>query len=166
MYLQEFFDYKNQLMEDLLTNESIVRLLDEKIPMDKTRELVYSQVFPLEYVPETVQDGKTFICCDVDIQKAQNKTYLYPTLYIWVFAHRSKLILPNGGGVRTDKICSEIAEAIDGSKMYGLGELELYSVKRFAPMTDYQGKVMTFSAKDFSKVYNPNKEVPANRKRK
>ena len=166
MYLQEFFDYKYQLMEDLLTNESIVRLLNEKIPMDRTRELVYSQVFPLEYVPETVQDGKTFICCDVDIQKSTDKTFLYPTLYIWVFAHRSRLILPNGGGVRTDKICSEIAEAINGSKMYGLGELELYSVKRFAPMTDYQGKVMTFNAKDFGRVYNPNKEVPTNRRRK
>lgn len=165
MYLEEFYDYKNQLMEDLLTNETIVRLLDEKIPMDKTRELVYSQVFPLEYVPETVQDGKTYICCDVDIQKSSDKTYLYPTLYIWVFAHRSKLVLPSGG-VRTDKICSEIARSINGSKMYGLGELELYSVKRFAPMTDYQGKVMTFNAKDFSRVYNANKEVPANRRRK
>lgn len=152
-------------MEDLLTNEVIVRLLDEDIPMDKTRELVYSQVFPLEYVPETVQEGKTYICCDVDIQKSNDKTYLYPTLYIWVFAHRSRLVLP-GGGVRTDKICSEIAKSINGSKMYGLGELDLYSVKRFAPMTDYQGKVMTFNAKDFSRIYNPNKEVPANRRRK
>ena len=34
MQLQEFFDYKNQLMEDLLTSESIVRLLDDDISMD------------------------------------------------------------------------------------------------------------------------------------
>ena len=27
MQLEEFFDYKNQLMNDLLTNEEIVRLL-------------------------------------------------------------------------------------------------------------------------------------------
>ena len=31
-------------------------------------------------------------------------------------------------------------------------------------MTDYQGKVMTFNAKDFKKVFNPNKDIPANRK--
>lgn len=165
MQLQEFYDYKNQLMEDLLTRESIVRLLDENIPMDNTKELVYSQVFPLEYVPETVQEGKTYICCDVDIQKADDKTFLNPILYVWVFAHRSRLLLPNGGGVRTDRLCSEIAQAINGSKKYGLGELDLYSVKRFAPMTDYQGKVMTFYAKDFNRVYNPHKEVPSNRRR-
>ncbi len=164
MYLQEFFDYKYQLMEDLLTNESIVRLLNEKIPMDRTRELVYSQVFPLEYVPETVQDGKTFICCDVDIQKAVNKTYLLPTLYVWVFTHKSKLRLPEGG-VRTDKLVSKIAGAINGSRYYGLGELDFYSAKRYAPMTDFQGKVMTFTATDFNRLHNPNKPTPSNRKK-
>ena len=152
-------------MEDLLTNESIVRLLDDNVSMEDASKLAYSSVFPLEYVPETVQDGKTFICFDVDIQQSVNKTYLLPTLYVWVFTHRSKLRLPNGGGVRTDKMCSEICKAINGSRKYGLGELDLYSVKRFAPMTDYQGKVLTFYAKDFNRVYDPHKTTPTNRKR-
>lgn len=164
MQLQEFFDYKNQLMEDLLTNESIVRLIDDDIPMEEAGDLAYENVFPFEYVPKTVQEGKTYICFDVDIQKSVNKTYLLPTLYIWIFSHRSKLRLPNGGGVRTDKICFEICEAINGSRKYGLGELDLYSVKRFAPMTDYQGKVLTFYAKDFNRTYDPKKATPANRK--
>ena len=93
-------------MEDLLTSESIVRLLDDDISMEDAGNLAYSHVYPCEYVPETVQDGKTFICFDVDIQKSVNKTYLLPALYVWVFTHRSKLRLPNGGGVRTDKMCS------------------------------------------------------------
>ena len=117
-------------MEDLLTSESIVRLLDDDISMDDAGKLAYKNVFPCEYVPETVQDGKTFICFDVDIQQSVNKTYLLPTLYVWVFTHRSKLRLPNGGGVRTDKMCSEICKAINGSRKYGLGELDLYSVKK------------------------------------
>lgn len=28
MQLEEFYDYKNQLMDDLLTNAEIIRLLD------------------------------------------------------------------------------------------------------------------------------------------
>ena len=164
MQLQEFFDYKNQLMEDLLTNEGIVKLLDERMEMKNAKLLAYSNVFPCEYVPETVDDGKTYICFDVDIQKSVNKTYLLPTLYVWVFAHRSKLRLPNGGGIRTDKLCSEKCTAINGSRKYGLGELDLYSVKRFAPMTDYQGKVMTFYATDFNRMHDPHKETPSNRK--
>lgn len=166
MQLDEFYDYKNQLMEDILTTESIVKLLNDDISIEDAPDKIrYTQVFPCEYVPKTIEDSKTYICFDVDIQKAINKTYLYPTLYVWVFAHRSKLILPNGEGVRTDKLCSEIAKKINGSMEYGLGELDLDSVKRFAPMTDYQGKVMTFKAVDFNHVYNPHKYIPGNRKK-
>lgn len=164
MQLEDFFDYKNQLMEDILTTESIVKLIDENIDLSDVSKLAYNQVFPCEYVPETVQKGQTFVCFDVDVQKSFNKTFLLPTLYVWVFSHRSKLRLPKGGGIRTDKICSEICKKINGSFKYGLGELELYSVKRFAPMTDYQGKVLTFYAKEFSRVFDPKKEIPSNRK--
>lgn len=164
MQLQEFFDYKNQLMEDLLTNEDIVRLIDDTVALQNAGSLAYTQVFPCEYVPDTVQEGKTYICFDVDVQRAADKTFLSPTLFVWVFTHRSKLRLPEGG-VRTDKLCSEICKAINGSRKYGLGELNLYSVKRFAPMTDFQGKVLTFYAKDFNRVYDGKKYTPENRKR-
>jgi len=163
MQLQDFFDYKNQLMKDLLTSEAVVHLLDEDLPVEDGIALAYTQVFPFEYLPETVQEGKTFICFDVDVQKSLSKPFLEPTIYIWVFSHKSKLRLPEGG-VRTDKLCHEICKLINGSRMYGLGELDLYSVKRFAPQTDYQGKCMTFDAKEFSRVYDPNRPVPTNRK--
>lgn len=151
-------------MEDLLTNSEIVRLVNDTVTLEGAEELAYTQVFPCEYVPDTVEHGKTYICFDVDILESVNKTYLLPTLYVWVFTHRSLLRLPEGG-VRTDKLCSEICNAINGSRMYGLGELNLYSVKRFAPMTDYQGKCMAFRAVDFNKQFDPNRPTPSNRKR-
>lgn len=164
MQLDELFGYKNQLMEDLLTNKSIIRLLsDDCAVLEDLESLVYKQVFPYEFIPETVEHGQTFICCDVDIQKSMNKTFLQPALYIWVFTHKSKLRLPEGG-VRVDKLCSEIAKAINGSRNYGLGELDLYSVKRFAPITDYQGKVLLFYATDFNRLSPTGKPAPSNRK--
>lgn len=161
--LDEFFNYKNQLMEDLLTDKTIVKLINENISFENAPSLCYTQVFPYEYIPETVENGKTFICFDVDIQSSFDKTYLSPTIYVWIFTHKSNLRLPEGG-VRTDKLCSKIANIINGSRRYGLGELELHSVKRFAPMTDFQGKVMTLYAKDFNRLYNPTKYTPSNRR--
>ena len=163
MQLQELFDYKNRLMQDLLTNKDIVLLMGDDMSMDKAESLAYTQIFPCEYVPETVQGGATYICFDVDVQKSFNKTFLQPILYVWVFAHRSRLRLPEGG-VRTDKICTKICETINGSRYYGLGELDLETVRRFAPMTDYQGKVMIFYAKDFNRQFNGIKTTPSNRK--
>ena len=162
--LDALFDYKNQLMEDLLTRQDIVALIDENLGLKESKTLVYKQVFPYEYIPDTVEEGKTFICCDVDIQRAVNQTFLLPTLYVWIFTHKTKLRLPEGG-IRTDKLCSKIASVLNGSKEYGLGELELYAIKRFAPMTDFQGKVMTFCAKDFNRMYNPKTPIPSNRKK-
>lgn len=164
MQLQDFYDYKNRLMEDLLTHESIVSLINGSVDIKDAKTLAYTQVFPCEYVPETIQDGYTYVCFDVDVQGVSNKLLLNPTLYIWVFTHRSNLRLPDGGGVRTDKLCSEICKVINGSRYYGLGELNLYSVKRFAPITDYQGKVMTFTAREFNRQFDGNKSTPTNRK--
>lgn len=163
MQLEEFFDYKNTCMEDLLTNEKIVELVNNEVSIEDAKSLVYKQVFPFEFVPDTVEQSKTFICVDVDIQRAVGKTYLLPTMYVWVFTHKSLLRLPQGG-VRTDKLCSEIAKKLNGSRFYGLGELELTSVRRFAPMADFQGKIMTFNAKDFNRTYDPKRPIPSNRK--
>lgn len=163
MYLDEFFSYKNQLMEDLLTNETIVNLINPNIDFEDAGELMYKQVFPYEYVPETVEHGQTFICADVDITETYGSMSYAVRLYVWVFTHRSLLRLPEGG-VRTDKLVHEIAKEIDGSHNYGFGSLTLTGVKRFAPMTDYQGKVLIFDATDWHRPANTAKPWPANRK--
>lgn len=164
MQLEEFFDYKNQFVADIITNAEIVKLLvEDGGDIADPSSLIYSQIFPYEYVPETIQQAQTFICCDVDVQKSINKTKLIPVMYVWVFTHKSKMRLPKGG-VRVDRICSEIAKAINGSRYYGLGELDLHAVRRFAPVTDYQGKMMTFLAEDFNRVSPSGKPIPSNRK--
>lgn len=165
MQLEEFFDYKNRLMEDLLTSKPIVSLIsDDRKVIEKPELLMYEQVFPYEYIPDTTEHGSTFICSEVEIQKISSKTFLSPTLYVWVFTHKSKMRLPKNGGVRVDRLCSEIAKALNGSRYYGLGELGLYSVRRFAPIADYQGKVMTFQARDFNRSSPTGKPIPSNRK--
>lgn len=165
MQLDEFFYYKNQLMSDLLTNKQIVKLLSgDGKSMAEPDELMYSQVFPYEYVPETIESARTYICSEVDIQRAPTKTFLYPTMYIWVFSHKSLLRLPDCGGLRIDMLCSEIAKTINGSRYYGLGELDLDSTRRFAPISDYQGKVMTFKAEDFNRFSPSGRSVPSNRR--
>lgn len=163
MQLEELFEYKNRLIQDLLTNESIVKLINEEYNLDTAPKLVYSQVFPYEYIPDTLDDGHTYICIDVDVKRVYNKTYLDAIIYVWVMSHRSRLRLPEGGA-RPDRICIEINKAINGSRYYGLGELDLKSVQRFAPLTDYQGKVMVFEATEFNRTSPSGKPIPSNRR--
>lgn len=166
MQLDEFFKYKWRLMKDLLTDEKILRLLtdDGSLPEDP-KALLYNQVFPYHYLPETVEHGHTYICCEVEVQKSLNSTFLLPDIYIWVSCHKSLLRLPDGGGVRTDKLAAAIAERINGSRQYGLGELDLFSVRRYVSVADYQGRVMLFQAKDFNRQPNGGKNAPSHRGR-
>lgn len=165
MYLDEFYNYKNQLMEDVLTTREVVDLISEdKRCTIPALDLAYTQVFPFEYIPETVEHGQTYICFDVDIQKSASQTFYYPIIYVWIFTHKSLMRLPEGG-VRVDKLASEIAKKLCGSFMYGMGTLDLYSSKRFAPIADYQGKVLTFHAVDFNAPRPTKQPVPSNRKK-
>ena len=163
MQLKEFYDYKNRLMMDLCCNKEVVQLMTGKSdPTVPNHDLPYTQIFPFEYIPETENDSRTFICCDVDIISVQNKTYYVPVIYIWVFAHKSRQRLPKGG-LTVDSIVSEIDTMLNGSRFYGLGELDLDSVRRFSPITDYFGKVMTYYAKDFNRK-PMQRPIPGNRK--
>lgn len=48
MQLEEFYDYKNQLMDDLLTNAEIIRLLDDNYKdSDQPERLYIHRYFPL-----------------------------------------------------------------------------------------------------------------------
>ena len=161
--LRELFDYKNKLMEDILTSGKIVGLIEDGMTVAEADGLRYTQVFPYEFVPDTVEHGKTFVCFDVDILGVENKTFIHPVIYVWVFTHKSKM-RAQGGGVRVDNLVSEIASVLNGSRYYGLGELDLRSVKRFAPMTDFQGKYMVFDAKDYNRLSPTGQKIPGNRK--
>lgn len=165
MELQEFFDYKTRLMMDICSNERLVQLIrgenDVTVP---DRKLPYKQVYPFQYIPETENDARTFVCFDVDIlyKRQTNKTFYYPVIYIWIMAHKSNMHLKEGG-VIIDTIASEIDHMLNGSRFYGQGELELGPVERFIPTTDYLGREMVYYARDFNRSPG-QKPTPINRK--
>ena len=162
MELNEFFDYKNLLMKELCSSANIVSLItDRDNPDIPNRSLAYSQIYPYEFIPETIDDAQTFICFDVDVAEVINKTFYSPVLYVWVFTHKGKMHL-SSGGIRIDKLASELDKILNGSRYYGLGELDLRSVGRFSPITDYQGRVLTYYTRDFNR--RMSKQPPSNRK--
>lgn len=163
MQLEELYDYKNEVMRCLCSNPNIVQLLtdSESAPVPNY-DLIYSNIFPYEFIPETVNSAQTFICFDVDIVSVPNKTFYYPALYVWVFTHKSKLRLPQGG-LRLDQLAVEINKEFNGSRRMGLGEMNLQSVGRFVPILDYQGRVLSFLTKDTNRP-RPSQEPPINRK--
>lgn len=151
-------------MKIFCSNEEIVRLVsDSSYAPVPNYDLGYSQIYPFEFIPETVDEAQTFICFDVDIAEVQSKTYYTPVIYVWIFTHKSKLRLPGSKGLRLDNLAVEINKELNGSRYFGLGELKLHSVSRFSPIQDYQGRVLTFYAVDFNRL-SPSKIPPSRRR--
>lgn len=162
--LEEFYDYKNQFMNDILTDEQILQLLSEDGAFGHTgSEFAYQCVFPYEYVPTTTERATTFICCEVDITKVYDKTFYQPTMYVWLFTHKSRVRLPQGG-IRVDKLASRIDEILNGSWNYSLGQFSLESCKRFSPIEEYQGRSMVYRGTDFNMDSSTRRAIPSNRK--
>lgn len=165
MLLEDLDDYKNTLMEELCKDKDIVWLLTKnskaKVP---NYNLPYTQIFPYEYVPETVDEAKSFICFDVDAVKVPNKTFYFPYIYIWEFTHISNMRMPEGGGIRIDRIASSIDKILNGSRIYGMGELELKKVTRFSPSNDYLGRVLVYATKEWNRTSLNQKKGRSNRK--
>lgn len=173
MYLDEFQNYKNQLLDDLSKNPEIIRLLSDKYeqdPQESIETLYRKQIFPFEHVPDTIEQGSTFLCFNVGINRMSerreapsNKMIYTPIIYIWVFTHKSLFWLPDGG-VRADRLVMEIAKTINGSHNYGMGSLELFKLDSFAPLTDYQGYRMIFDATDWNHPSPDRRPWPSNRR--
>lgn len=165
MNMNDFFDYKNKLMQDLCSNENIVKLVTgNEHPKVPNHDLAYTQIFPYGYVPSTENESRTFICFDTDVASVSNKTFYIPVIHIWVLAHDSKMRLPNGGGVIVDKLCSEIDRVLNGSWYYGLGHLDLATTECFKPIQDYMGRSITYYARDFNRP-QMQRPIPNNRKK-
>ena len=161
---EELYDYKDKLMEILCTDEEIVKLVtDDEDATVPNYSLPYTQIFPFEYVPETVDAGKTFVCFDVDMIETESDQVYVNVLYIWVFTHKSKMRLPNGDGVRIDKLSTAVADKLVGNRNFGLGELKVRYNKRFAPITDFLGRELAYTALDKNMI-GVNKPSPYRRR--
>lgn len=166
MHLEELYDYKNKLVQDLCSNPDVVRLVtgnpEASVP---NHDLPYTQIFPYEFVPETVDDGQTYICLEVDIPSVPNRTFYLPVVYVWIFTHKSRMRVQTerGGGVLVDELSAVVDKMLNGSRYYGLGTLELDSAPHFKPVNDYLGRALIYAAKDFNRPKG-RVNAPSNRK--
>ena len=150
-------------MKILCTNKSIVSLVtNEDNHSVPAHDLAYKYIYPYEWLPDTIDTGHTFICFDVDIIEVPNRTMLVPYLYIWVFTHKSLLRLREGGA-RLDLIANEIDNELNGNRLFGLGQLQLNQVTRFVPISNYQGRMLTYRTRDFN--YPKNTAPPPSNRR-
>ena len=150
MYLEELSKYKIEIMKRLCLSEKIQSLILLSKSQNSGREMMYKNIFPYAFVPDTVTNAGTFICFDLEVQRAKNRTFKDINILFWIFTHQSLIRTENG--IRTDILADEIDKILNGNKDLGLGSAELRKVLRINPAKDYHGRTLVYKTVDFNRV--------------
>ena len=150
MYLEELSKYKIEIMKRLCLSEKIQSLILLSKSQNSGREMMYKNIFPYAFVPDTVTNAGTFICFDLEVQRVENRTFKDINILFWIFTHQS--LMRADGGIRTDLIASEVDKILNGNRDLGLGTVELKKVLRVNPAKDYHGRSLVYRSVDFNRV--------------
>lgn len=153
-YLIDLTNYKNRVMEILLSDKKIVSLITNKDISDDdlpAKELAYSRVYPYDFIPDTATEQCMYICFDVDVIGTPTEYTSEVALYVYFICHKEYLRIP-GVGIRTDLTAGRIDELINGQLGWGFDRIELQKCTRFNPGVDFEGRVLKYTGRVRNRV--------------
>lgn len=150
--LKELSAYKSRMMQAFCTSKELSPLLCVEGEDELSgKALMYSRVFPYAHVPNTVENAKSFVCFKVDAISVKSAVIKVMQITIYCISHQSLLRLPDGKGLRTDEMASQVDKLMNGNTEFGLGTVELISSKEFNPITNYCGRESVYRVTDFNR---------------
>lgn len=161
MNLEEIGEFKNKIVSKLIHDSNIVDVLIGDLNSDVDAETALlgidntgkgGCVFKFEYVPDTQEMSKTFLCVEVIPDKTSGDTVT--NMYVYVFAYCSKDIMQTykrkgQAGTRIDILASDIDKILNGNNEFGIGPLEWYGSDIYKPAQIYYGRMLTYMVSAF-----------------
>lgn len=145
--------YKNRLISSILNSTNICEtlLIDKECTEENIDNLVYTQVFPYLYVDETQTSVLPYLCMEVNIPRIPTNTIKNVQVVLWVYAHKDCMQYSKKGylGTRVDILSDMIMRELSDSDKFGIGKLELQSVRYIFPSTKYYGRELILNTSDF-----------------
>ena len=145
--------YKKKLITAIVTSPELVTLInddyiDENGECVDSDELIYKQIFPYYYIPETQNEQKSYVIMKVNGLGIKNKIYNKAEVFICVISHQG--IMKAKGGTRIDKMGEIVEELFNGRDDFGFGEMELVSNIESEINTTHRCRILRFMVEDFN----------------
>lgn len=158
--LKELGRFKNMIGPALYKSENIREVLLGKDYKDRYKseaEIIKdlkSNIFSHLFIDEVIDETQTYIFYDVTMPRF-SRSMKTCQVTIYAFCHKSLIdtISKQGyEGNRVDILCQMVESEVlapENIREYGVGKLELTSVKLYSDQRKFYGKVMEFSVPDF-----------------
>lgn len=148
--LKELTEYRQEIMKALCSDEEIVKLVTDKADsLVPNRALMYKNIYPYAYTPDTVKETDTFICFRLTVPEVMNKTCKQMNITFYIFTHQN--LIRTQDGLRPDLIGEAIERLFNGSLDLGLGRVKLEGMDDISPTTDYHGIALEYSVLEYNR---------------
>ena len=146
--------YKSKLMSSIINSPELIALVNDSYieggEIIDANGLVYKQIFPFYYIPDTQTEALSYVIMKVNGLGVSGKIYNKAEVYICVMSHQDIMKVEDANGTRIDLMGEIIEDLFNGRDDFGFGEMELKSNAEININTTYRGRELRFFVEDFN----------------
>lgn len=149
---------KNRIIKEFIKDKEIVKAINST-NVTSAEKLKGTHIFDYNQNPETINSVETFITVQVHIPESFsliNKSFVQPTVEIWIISHEKHMIVNNIPKVtvnRNDYLSELIDNKLNGKSGFGIGELKLKSNIEGSFQQNYAFRKLIFECLDVNNSF-------------
>lgn len=147
--LRELNYFRKKINQKLCSDQELVNLVTGKESKVPDQSLLYKNIYPYAYTPDTVKDTDTFICHRIYIPRVNNKTLKNVKIVFYVFVHQDNIRTHDG--LRYDLIAERIESLFNGAMDLGVGRIELNEINDISPAPKFHGIALEYGVNEFNR---------------
>ena len=144
--------YKKKLITSIVNSPDLISFVNDNY-VDSgecidSDELIYKQIFPFYYVPDTQTKAQSYVMIKVNGLGVKNKIYNKAEVFVCVASHQD-IMQTKDGGTRIDLMSEIVEELFNGRDDFGFGEMELKYNMEDEINTTHRCRILKFMVEDF-----------------
>jgi hypothetical protein len=155
-FLEEITEYKKTVIKRLLSDQNLCKAVFyghkdflAQDDINNTDELVYKNIYPHRFIPDTSDTAKTYITISCTDYRPSGTSFKNGILGIYMFTDKNNF-KTDYGYTRMDYILSRVEELMNSQRGIGIGELNFNSLNEYVVNEKFQGYALTYRPVDFN----------------
>lgn len=158
-YLDQLVEYPMHAIHLIGNDETVAKLLTDNpnlsMSSDEAADVFDKYLYSYGYVDETSSEAIAYICVETEINRIPTRTIKDCKLYVTVVCHRHFMDIDTEKftgiiGNRRDNLVRYVDYVLNGSDVFGLGELTLESVHTVNAPAGFSARELTYNMPDFT----------------
>lgn len=156
--LSDGIRYKTEVIRQICASQPIIGLLGNDPDIDLGSEeasfLMDTTIYDFNYISKTVERADAFIMVDSDMISPTSGTMNAWELYVQIVCHKEYVsldpsIFKRVVGNRLDNLTCEVDQVLNGTRLFGIGQLELSSCTTAVVPDSFSSKMLTYRINEF-----------------